>query len=370
MWLMMMMMMVVVVVCGMTVGTNGLTVNVHYPASNLKTGSTLFVRGDGCGLDWKKGKELAYSGKDMWTGEVSCDDGKGLGFKVLVDDEVWEIGANNEAAASASKVSVTPWFFTSQGVYEYVNNVYSKELKNTRNIVTYLPPSYYENPYKKEYPVIFAQDGQNLFNASTSFAGVAWECQTTLDELIVEGRMPELIMVGIDNTADRMAEYTWCKDGAYGGGKAELYLDWVESTVMPLMGEHYRIPAELGPDNTAILGSSLGGLLSCYAGFTRPSVYGKAICMSSSFWWADFAFGSQVMVDTSPPPKSLPFYLDVGTGEPQSMQDGFQQVGTHFEAIGWVNGTNLFTYLAPGGHHDEASWGARFWVPMLDLYGY
>merc|ERR1711916_131540 len=108
-----------------------------------------------------------------------------------------------EAAASASKVSVTPWFFTSQGVYEYVNNVYSKELKNTRNIVTYLPPSYYENPHKKDYPVIFAQDGQNLFNASTSFAGVAWECQTTLDELIVEDR------------------------------KAELYLDWVESTVMP-----------------------------------------------------------------------------------------------------------------------------------------
>ena len=80
-----------------------------------------------------------------------------------------------------------------------------------------------------------------------------------------------------------MDEYTYIQDPDYGGGKGDLYLDFIESTIIPLAQSNFRV--EISRDTLGILGSSLGGLISCYAGWTRSDIYGKVGCMSSSFWW-------------------------------------------------------------------------------------
>ncbi len=112
-------------------------------------------------------------------------------------------------------------------------------------------------------------DGQNLFNASTSFGGIAWNCQNTVDALVYQGQMDEIIIVGVDNTgADRTDEYTYSKDPTVGaGGKGDIYLNFLEETVLPLVNGSLRVNAQLG--KIGILGSSLGGLISCYAGIVH-----------------------------------------------------------------------------------------------------
>ncbi|KNC56043.1 1 carbohydrate esterase [Thecamonas trahens ATCC 50062] len=307
--------------------------------------------------------------KDTWMASAECSASDGdLEYKVLVNDETWQLGGNAVAPAGVSDVTDTPWFYTAQGHYVYLYDIYSPKLKNSRNVVTWLPPSYNENPYKGPYPFLIMQDGQNLFNASTSFAGIAWDCQKTMNPLIIEGVVPEIVLVGVDNTAARIDEYTPSYDPSVGGGgKADTYLDFVEEIIFPLIAKNYRVPAHPAPEHTGILGSSLGGLLSCYAAWTRPHVYGIAGCMSSSFWWDNFQFGSQIMTDDSAPSPPNVYYLDVGSLEPASQTDGFEQVRSHFEALGWKTNSTLFSFLAQGGSHNEASWGARFWVPMTEI---
>jgi len=207
-------------------------------------------------------------------------------------------------------------------------------------------------------------DGQNLFNASTSFAGVAWNCQDTVDELVVEGAMQEIIIVGVDNTMDRTNEYTYSKDPTVGeGGKGNIYLDFVVDTVVPFIQSNYRVQPNLG-----ILGSSLGGLISCYAGWTRSDVFGRSGCMSSSFWWNNEDFDN-VVLNKFQPPSKLVVYLDSGNSGIDD--DDFNQtvaVRDHIEDIGFVLNETLWYYLDEGGQHNEYYWGKRFWVPMSEMY--
>lgn len=96
--------------------------------------------------------------------------------------------------------------------------------------------------------------------------------------------MREIIVVGIWNTNDRNNEYTYSYDASYQfGGKGDKYLDFIEQELIPIIENDWlknRITGSYG-----IAGSSLGGLISCYATYTRPTKFPKSICMSSSFWW-------------------------------------------------------------------------------------
>lgn len=110
-------------------------------------------------------------------------------------------------------------FKKKKGRYEYINDIYSPQLNNTRNLIVYLPPSFDENTLKTHKNIIIMHDGQNLFNAKTSFSGIAWDCHITMDELIVEGAINEWIIIGIEYvTETRIYEYTYSIDSMYGGG--------------------------------------------------------------------------------------------------------------------------------------------------------
>lgn len=151
----------------------------------------------------------------------------------------------------------------------------SPQLKCERKIWVYLPENYAQT--QKKYPVIYMHDGQNLFDAKTAFAG-EWNVDETLNNLKANA-----IVIGIENGGEkRLEELTPYKNEKYGGGKADLYLDFIINTVKPYVDKKYR--TKLGAKNTCIWGSSLGGLISLYAAIKHPEVFGKVGCFSPAFW--------------------------------------------------------------------------------------
>jgi len=242
----------------------------------------------------------------------------------------------------------------------------SKYFQN-RDLVVYTPPSYFENTLKPFTNVLIMHDGQNLFNESTSFDG-SWMCQDTIDVMVYVGHMEEIIIVGVDNTDDRINEYTYSYDNTVkSGGKGNLYLDFLQQTVVPIIQKDFRVQIT-SSTNLGILGSSLGGIISCYAGWTRNSIFGKAGCMSSSFWWNNEDFNN-VILNKFSPPLELMVYLDSGdSGEDDDDEQQTIRVRDHIENLGFELNQTLWYYLDHGGQHNEYYWGARFWVPMTSFY--
>lgn len=313
---------------------------------------------------------------NVWSLQLpfeTSDFGKNISMKNLVNDEDWAIGANFMLIVpnKTAQVDYFPFFYSTTGSYEVLPPVYSTTLNNSRNLIVYTPPSYYENTEKVITNVIVMHDGENLFNDSTSFGGIAWHCQDTIDLLVNEGQMDEVVILGVYNTLNRINEYTYSYDAncscPYGaGGDGDLYLDFLEKEVMPMVKSKYRISYDSSP--TGMIGSSLGGLISCYAGWTRPNVWGKVGCMSSSFWWNNQDFNTTILTNNAVPP-NLIVYVDSGNAGPgkDDMKET-QTVRNHLESLGFILDEDLFYYLQDGGMHNEYYWGKRFHVPMRYLY--
>src|SRR5690606_34357272 len=161
--------------------------------------------------------------------------------------------------------------------------VRSPELGNERDVFVYLPPSYATSG--RHYPVLYMQDGQNLFDDDLSFAG-AWHVDETMEALAAEGI--EAIVVGVSNIAEaRLDEYSPFVDPRQGGGRGDEYLAFLTATLKPLIDAQFRTRREA--EWTAIAGSSMGGLISLYALLHRPDVFGAAAAMSPSLWFASEA---------------------------------------------------------------------------------
>ncbi len=150
------------------------------------------------------------------------------------------------------------------------------QLDCKRKIWLYLPINYDKS--NKKYQVIYMHDGQNLFDAKSSYAG-EWNIDETLDSL-----KANVIIVGIENGGDkRMEELTPFKNEKHGGGNADKYLDFIIKTLKPYIDENYR--TKTSAKNTCLFGSSLGGLVSFYGALKHPEIFGKVGCFSPSFWF-------------------------------------------------------------------------------------
>jgi predicted alpha/beta superfamily hydrolase len=333
------------------------TVRVHY---DVGWGNRITIRGSKAPLSWSAGTNATWTTGNVWV--LSWPDSAGdMEVKPLVNDVSWSTGANYRVKAGTT-VNIYPFFGPATGRLTKVHNFYSPQLGNYRTLVLYLPPSYNENPLKR-YPVLYAHDGQNLFEASTAFGGVEWRLDETSNSLIGQGSMDEVIIVGINNGgSNRLYEYTPCCDPSYGGGGANQYERFILDTVKPFIDQNYRtLP---GKQNTALMGSSLGGLVSFYIGRRNPAAFSKLAALSSSFWWNDQALTKEVEASTLKVPVN--FYIDAGTEN-----DGLPQTTRMRDALvadGYVQGADLYYYVAQGAGHNESAWAARAHIPLRYLF--
>ncbi len=152
----------------------------------------------------------------------------------------------------------------------------SPQLNTAKKIWIYLPKNYETS--QKKYPVMYMHDGQNLFDATTSFVG-----ELNIDEKL-DSLKAQVIVVGIEHGGDkRIDELTPYKNAKYGGGNADNYLDFIVKTLKPEIDKKYR--TRTNARNTGIMGCSLGGLVSFYAILKYPEVFGKAGIFSPAFWF-------------------------------------------------------------------------------------
>lgn len=238
----------------------------------------------------------------------------------------------------------------------------SKVMGNTRKISVYLPPGYEEDG-KETYPVVYFHDGQNVFDGDRAFIkGQEWRADETADALIGAGLMPPAIMVGIDNAgAARGDEYLWTRATFQGhemGGRGPDYLTFVLTEVMPMIEKGYRV--KRGPENTALIGSSFGGLITLSMGLARPDVFGKLGVCSPSIWWDGREILKRISsFDGKARPK---VWLDAGTGEGE---DTMTNAAAALEALrrsGWSSNHSIL-YVEDGAQHNERAWAGR--LPLL-----
>ncbi len=242
-----------------------------------------------------------------------------------------------------------PEFRVAAGKLLVRNGIRSPHLANERHILVHLPADY--ESAGRRYPVIYMHDGQNLFDPQTSFAG-EWGVDDALAALERQGLAA--IVVGIPNAGERrLAEYSPFPDPRLGGGDGQGYLDFVVNTVKPLIDREFRTL----PDrrHTGIIGSSMGGLISLYAFFHRPEVFGFAGVMSPSLWFGRGAiFG--YLEDAPYVPGRL--HLCVGTREGQGMVKNAQLLRDLLERRGYRPEQTL-RYVEEDAEHHESAWGAR-----------
>jgi predicted alpha/beta superfamily hydrolase len=240
----------------------------------------------------------------------------------------------------------------------------SRFLRNQRDLIVYTPPDYTEQTTRR-FPVLYLQDGQNLFEGTTSFIpGQDWHVGQAADECINAGTVEPLIIVGIYNTKARVREYTPTQVPKLGGGRADRYAKFLSEEVKPFVEREYRTLS--GTQHTGIGGSSLGGLVSLYLGLKHCAVFGKIAALSPSVWWNQLVIQRLVKsMRVEPRPR---IWLDIGTREgPRIVQD-VERFRDLLLEKGWRLGHDLHYERVEGAEHNEASWAQRVGPFLQFLY--
>jgi predicted alpha/beta superfamily hydrolase len=232
-------------------------------------------------------------------------------------------------------------------------------LARQRQVRLYLPPQYHFS--QKRYPVLYLHDGQNVFDEATAYAG-EWSVDETLNYLAAQGWL-ELIVVAIDNGGEhRMTEYSGWDHPRFGKAEGKPYTSFISSVVKPFIDQHYRTRSE--PQNTGIMGSSMGGLISHYALFNQPGVFGKAGIYSPSYWYADEVYQQ---TDIQLLPAGSRISMLVGAMEGREMVANMEKMAQLLLAQG-LNKAQLAAKVVPKGEHNEALWRSEFADTALYLF--
>ncbi|RMH54503.1 MAG: hypothetical protein D6679_13540 [Candidatus Hydrogenedentota bacterium] len=247
---------------------------------------------------------------------------------------------------------------TLTGTIRFHRDFPSPELGNTRTVAVYLPPNYNSDTTRR-YPVIYAHDGQNLFDAATSFAGVEWGIDEACEGLIASGEIPPVIVVGVYNTNHRMAEYTPVSDKRNGGGRGRLYERFLVYRLKPFIDSNYRTLPDR--EHTGLLGSSLGGLIALHQLFVDSKVFSRAAAVSTSFWWGG-GWIFDYLESVPPPPQPTFLWLDMGTEEgdaPGESVFGLERAAEIVRKRGLIAPERLHVEVVEGASHNERFWSAR-----------
>lgn len=352
-------------------------VELRLESDSVPEGSRVFVAGNEPDLgNWSPDAVAMTPTPDgAWTRSLTVRTGNTLEYKYTLGS--WITEALNEKGrvpgnhaveiqgATSIVTRVKAWNNDGKmpesgvtGTAKYHRNVQGEGLLE-RDIAVWLPPGY-ETDATKRYPVIYAHDGQNLFDPATSFLGVDWGLDEVATELIERGAMDPVIIVGMYNTLDRTDEYM-------NSEKGQAYMKFVTGTVKPMIDKTYRTLPDR--DHTSTLGSSAGGLIAFLLAWTRPEVFGQAACLSPAFLYG--TNHAVRLVNEGPTPAQPPrFYIDNGGRDIEvRLQPGCEQMLEALDRAGYGKGEDYAWFHDPEAGHNEAAWGRRAEQPLTFLYG-
>jgi predicted alpha/beta superfamily hydrolase len=341
--------------------------------------------------EWRpNGLKLKRADQNVYFAEFSAPAGSRVQYKVtrgswqsVEKDQFGKDIPNREFVTTATdkgdpqtiKIIVQRWGApksvksTITGTVKLHEKVASQHLLRTRNVSVWLPIEYEAS--ETSYPVLYLQDGQNLFDVSTAAFGVEWEVDESAMDLMKKQEIPPMIIVGIWNTVDRMDEYTLTKDERLGhGGRGLDYIRFVAEELKPFIDRTYR--TQVDRESTIIGGSSLGGLISMHACLEKPNVFGKCLAFSPTLGW-DQEELLQSLHNGTKWPASVRLWFSMGTREGRDSET--QNVNrTRAERLHQLLSPSNTTTSTPiqfqefaEASHDEKSWAAQFPIALKSI---
>ncbi|MFN8135946.1 MAG: alpha/beta hydrolase-fold protein, partial [Bacteroidales bacterium] len=274
-----------------------------------------------------------------------------------------EIANRTYTFGSSSQVSITIYNWADGGgsststaaanVKIMSSNFSMPQLNRTRKIWIYLPPGYETSGLA--YPVLYMHDGQNLFDNLTSFSG-EWKVDEALNSLASQGKKVPIV-IGIENGANyRIGEYTPWINPNYGGGDGEKYMQFIVETLKPYVDQNYRTLTDR--ENTGIMGSSLGGLISHFGALKYQSVFGKAGIFSPSYWFSDSVW---MFTHDAGKQYGVRFYQLCGSDESNEIDvpASMYRMNDSLVKLGFTQ-ENISNKEVAGGQHNEKLWSEAF----------
>jgi predicted alpha/beta superfamily hydrolase len=225
----------------------------------------------------------------------------------------------------------------------------------SRDILVWLPPSY-DSAANRKYPVLYMHDGQNVFDPKTSWVTHKdWRLDETCDYLIRNHRMEEVIIVAVYSNKNRLVELAPGKEGT-------LYKKFFVEDLKPFIDKTYRTQTD--PAHTAVMGSSMGGLMAFMLAWEYPDVYGMAGCLSPAFRYLKHDYTKTVAADKGPH-RNIKIWIDNGTTDLEPvLQPGIDDMMSVLRSQNY----SFEWYLDQGASHTETAWAARAWRPLLYFF--
>jgi len=246
---------------------------------------------------------------------------------------------------------------------------------SARQVEVFLPSGY--NP-ENSYDVIYMHDGQNVFNPHTSYSGVAWGVEKTMESLLKKGKIRPAIIVAIWNSLRRLLEYMPNKPrdviskqlvGPEWQGEilSDKYLKFLVYELKPFIDSTYHTNSQ--PGHTFIMGSSMGGLISLYAITEYPDVFGGAACLSTH-WPAFNGVFADYVSQILPTPGNHKLYFDYGTETLDAAYEPYQlRIDAILQSLGFTSGKDWLTLRFEGEEHSEMAWAKRVHYPLSFFLG-
>ncbi len=272
--------------------------------------------------------------------------------------------ASLTVAAWADQIAGKPVEPVVTGDHRVLRAVASRYLDKVRDVIVWLPPSYAKG--QQRYPVLYMHDGRNLFDAATAFGGTEWGVDEVMADGLAAGKWSETIVVGIDNTVDRMSEYTPFPDPKHKGGNGDNYLRFVVEELKPMIDREFHTISDRS--HTIIGGSSLGGLISLHAVTAYPEVFGGVIAMSPSVWWGGGAIIER-LIAAGIESYTGHIWVDMGTREGAEAIEFSRKLASELAARAPAfKGLRYREFI--GATHSEKSWRQRLHLPLQYILRY
>lgn len=275
---------------------------------------------------------------------------------VEVTDDMDDVPNHRYQCEDDCRITITPENFkiepfhprprTTVGEIQYVHEVTFPALSNKRSIAIYLPPGYHQSG--ASYPVIYAADGQNIFDEATSSFGKEWQIDETLENLIRHREIKPAIVVGIYSTEDRSIEYLMNSQ----------YVDFIVNTIKPMIDANYRTL----PDrkHTFFIGSSYGGNLGLFLAWTHSEIFSRFALVSGDWSWEHSAL-LKFIKDSNPNFLPQKVWIDLGDKEGDDYANNIEPLGQLRDQLlqKGLPTEDVHYEVVPGAEHNEASWAQR-----------